>query len=182
MSRRPPHLILGVGGGIAAYKSVYLLRQMKQKGWRVRVILTPTAKHFVGPLTFDALADGCDWEMITSEQRWVNHVERAEWADLLVIAPATAHLIARMVHGMADNLLLLTYLSFTGPVFVAPAMDAGMYRHPAVQANLKKLAERPHHHVLPVDEGALASGLEGPGRMWEPDRIIEYVERHGVGL
>ncbi len=155
---------------------------MQRKGWQVRVILTPMACRFVTPLTFSTLSEDCEWEVVTPEGRWIDHVERAEWADVMIIAPATAHLIARMAHGMADNLLLLTYLSFAGKVFVAPAMDVGMYRHPATQNNLRILSERRNHVVLPVEEGVLASGLEGPGRMLEPHQIIAELQAHGIGI
>ncbi len=174
-------IILGVSGGIAAYKSVMLLRLMKAAGWEVQVVMTPMATQFVGPLTFSALSDGCHTDVVRGEA-WDNHVMLAEWADALVLAPATAHLIARMVHGMADNMLLLTYLSFSGPVFVAPAMDSGMYRHPAVQQNLQALSERPGHTVWPVGTGALASGLTGPGRMLEPADIMTRLQKAGIGV
>ncbi len=174
-------VLLGVSGGIAAYKSVVLLRLMKAEGWEVQVVMTPMATQFVGPLTFSVLADGCHTDVVAGDGRWDNHVLLAEWAEVMVVAPATAHLVGRMVHGLADNMLLLSYLSFEGPVFVAPAMDRGMYRHPAVVANLQALAQRPRHTVWPVGEGALASGLTGAGRMLEPADIMARLKAAGIG-
>lgn len=166
------HILLGVTGGIAAYKSAYLTRLLVRAGAEVRCLMTPSAKQFITPLTLATLSrnpvysEGFDPE----DGRWNSHVGLGLWADAYVIAPATANTLAKLAHGLADNLLLTTALSARCPLVAAPAMDCDMLRHPATQANLALLRERGVHLVEPT-EGELASGLEGKGRMAEPDEI-----------
>ncbi len=170
-------ILLGVTGGIAAYKSVYLLRELVKRGAQVRVVMTPMAREFVGPLTFATLSHSpvfVDFFDKNSGQ-WHSHVDLGLWADAFVIAPLTANTLSKMVTGQADNLLVTTYLSARCPVFVAPAMDLDMYRHPSVQENLKILRSR-GVHVIDPGEGELASGLTGKGRMAEPTDIADYVQ------
>ncbi len=169
-------ILLGITGGIAAYKSVYLLREFVRSGAQVRVIMTPMAREFVGPLTLATLSHHpvyIDFFDHTTGQ-WFSHVDLGLWADAFVIAPLTANTMAKMAYGQADNLLVTTYLSARCPVFVAPAMDLDMYRHPAVQQNMKILASRGVHIIEPA-EGELASGLVGKGRMAEPGDIVAFI-------
>ncbi len=170
-------ILLGVTGGIAAYKSAYLVREFVKRGAAVKVVLTPSAEEFVGKLTFATLSKNEVFTDFYDKETgvWHSHVELGLWADAFVIAPATANTLAKMVYGIADNLLLTTYLSARCPVFVAPAMDLDMYRHPAVQNNLKILSER-GIKILEPAEGELASGLSGKGRMQEPGQIADAVE------
>jgi len=172
------HIIVGVTGGIAAYKTATLVRVLVKAGAEVRVVMTPMAKHFITPLTMATLSKHpVPAEFYNPENGdWNSHVSLGVWADLLVIAPATANTLAKMATGVADNLLLTTYLSARCPVVVAPAMDLDMLRHPATQANLQIVRERGVHIIEPA-AGELASGLDGKGRMEEPERIAEYVER-----
>ncbi len=171
-------ILLGVTGGIAAYKSVYLLRELKKQGAEVKVVMTPMAKEFVGKLTFATLSGYPVEEEFFDRQtgQWFSHVELGLWADVFLIAPATANTIAKMAHGLADNLLLTTYLSARCPVIIAPAMDVDMYNHAATQQNLSVLKQR-GNIVLEPNEGELASGLVGRGRMQEPEQIVEFLER-----
>lgn len=166
-------ILVGVTGSIAAYKAAFFVRLLVKEGTAVQVILTPQAAEFVAPLTFSTLTgrkalvnyitdDGTDWN---------NHVDLGMWSDLLFIAPATANTIAKMAHGMADNLLLATYLSAKCPVMVAPAMDLDMYEHAATKENLKQLKSRGNHIIAP-QHGVLASGLVGEGRLPEPADLL----------
>ncbi len=165
--------MLGVTGSIAAYKTAYLIRLLKKERADVKVIMTPAAKDFITPLTLSVFSQS----RIYSEPfnpvtgKWYSHIDLGMWADLFLIVPATAATIGKMVHGISDNLLLTTYLSARCPVMVAPAMDADMYEHQAMQENLEKLQER-NVQVLQSPEGELASGLSGPGRMMEPEEIV----------
>ncbi len=170
-------ILLGVCGSIAAYKAVFLTRLLVKSGAEVKVILTPSATDFVRPLTFSTLSKNeCLTEYTRSEGgAWNNHVDLALWADLMLIAPATAGTISKMAHAMCDNLLIGTYMSARCPVWIAPAMDEDMFKHPANQENLKKLNDF-GHRILPVDDGELASGLFGQGRMAEPETIIQLLE------
>jgi phosphopantothenoylcysteine decarboxylase/phosphopantothenate--cysteine ligase len=173
---RGKHILLGVSGGIAAYKSAYLVRLLVKKGADVKVVLTPYAEEFVTPLTLSTLSKNPVFSSFTDQEKnWNNHVELGEWADLMIIAPLTANTLSKMVHGKADNLLLTTYLSATCPVLVAPAMDLDMYKHHSTQENLSKLAETGHHIIEP-GTGELASGLMGKGRMEEPEQIVQILE------
>lgn len=171
------HIILGITGSIAAYKAAMLCRLLKTAGCQVRVVMTPMAKQFITPLTMATLSrnpilvDFFDPE----NGAWNSHVALGEWADCYLIAPATANTLAKMATGVADNLLLTTYLSARCPVAVAPAMDLDMYAHVSTQANLATLRER-GVKVIEPGEGELASGLSGKGRMAEPEQIVEEID------
>lgn len=169
-------ILLGITGGIAAYKTPQLVRLLVKKGHNVRVILTEKAKDFVTPLTLSTLSkEPVLSDFATADGEWNSHVALAQWADLLLIAPATANTIAKMASGQCDNLLLATYFSAKKPVWVAPAMDLDMYAHPTVTENLIKL-ERFGNHIIPATYGELASGLVGQGRMAEPEDIVASIE------
>ena len=171
------HILLGITGSIAAYKAAVLCRLLKTAGAEVRVVMTPLAKQFITPLTMATLSknpilvDFFDPE----NGAWNSHVALGEWADCCLVAPATANTLAKMAHGVADNLLLTTYLSSRSPVVVAPAMDLDMYAHPATQQNLEAL-RRTGVHVVEPNDGELASGLSGKGRMAEPAEIVAFLE------
>lgn len=170
------HILLGITGSIAAYKAAVLCRLLKTAGADVRVVMTPLAKQFITPLTMATLSKNPILvEFFDPENgAWNSHVSLGEWADCYLIAPATANTLAKMAIGIADNLLLTTYLSARCPVAVAPAMDLDMYAHEATQQNLRTLAGRGVHIVEPA-EGELASGLRGKGRMAEPETIATFV-------
>jgi len=171
-------IILGVTGSIAAYKAVYLLRLLMKEGADVQVIMTAASKEFVGPVTFSALSGKPVLsEFFTREAGdWNSHVEMGVSADLMLIAPVTATTLGKMAQGIADNLLVTTYLSARCPVIVAPAMDMDMYEHPSTQENLRRLKEIGNLVIEPAS-GELASGLEGRGRMEEPEEIIRFVKQ-----
>ncbi len=170
------HILLGVTGSIAAYKAAVLARGLVKEGAEVRVVMTPLAKQFITPLTMATVSKNPILvEFFDPENgAWNSHVSLGEWADLLLVAPATANTIAKMAHGIADNLLLTCYLSARCPVAVAPAMDLDMYAHPATQDNMARLASL-GVHILEPGTGELASGLVGKGRMAEPEDIIAGV-------
>ena len=172
------HIILGITGSIAAYKAAMLCRLLVKEGAEVRVIMTPLAKQFITPLTMATLSKHPILvEFFNPENgEWNSHVSLGEWADLMLIAPATANTLAKMVTGVADNLLLTTYLSARAKVAVAPAMDLDMYAHITTQTNIRTLAERGVEIIEP-EAGELASGLVGKGRMAEPEEIVEQVKR-----
>ena len=171
------HLILGVTGSIAAYKAAPLVRRLKEAGAEVRVLMTPSAERFVSPLTLGTLSED---EVLTEifpdneEGSWTKHVSLGEWADLFVVAPATAQTIAKLAHGFCDSMLTATALSARCPLLVCPAMDREMYRHPTTQDNLDRLREI-GYAVMPAAHGELASGLVGRGRMPEPEAIRDRV-------
>jgi phosphopantothenoylcysteine decarboxylase/phosphopantothenate--cysteine ligase len=171
-------IILGVTGSIAAYKAVYLLRLLTREEADVQVILTPAAREFVGPVTFSALSGHPVLSDFFSSEGgdWNSHVEMGLSADLMLIAPVTATTLGKMAHGVADNLLITTFLSARCPVLVAPAMDMDMYKHPSTQRNLDLLREY-GVQVIEPGKGELASGLEGPGRMEEPEAIVEVIRQ-----
>lgn len=171
------HIILGITGSIAAYKAAYLTRLLIKKGAEVQIVITPSGKEFITPVTLSALTGKpVVSEFFTANTgEWHSHVDLGLWADAMVIAPATASTIAKMATGVADNMLITTYLSAKAPVFVAPAMDLDMYKHPSTQANLKTLQSYGNHIIEPAS-GFLASGLEGKGRMEEPENIVAYLE------
>jgi phosphopantothenoylcysteine decarboxylase/phosphopantothenate--cysteine ligase len=171
-------ILLGVTGSIAAYKAVYLLRLLIQEGADVQVIMTPSAKEFVGTVTFSALSGKPVLSDFFSPEAgdWNSHVEMGVSADLMVIAPVTATTLGKMANGVADNLLITTYLSARCPVIVAPAMDMDMYGHPSTQANIKTLKGY-GNLVIEPGIGELASGLEGKGRMEEPEEIIGFIRK-----
>jgi len=171
-------IILGVTGSIAAYKAVHLLRLLIKEGAKVQVIMTPIAKEFVGPVTFSALSGNtvlCDF-FASEGGDWNSHVDMGVSADLMLVAPVTATTLGKMAHGVADNLLVTTYLSARCPVIVAPAMDMDMYRHPSTQKNLDILKEY-GNLVIDPGSGELASGLEGRGRMEEPEAILAFIQK-----
>ena len=171
------HIILGITGSIAAYKAAMLCRLLVKEGAEVRVIMTPLAKQFITPLTMATLSKHPILVDFFNPENgeWNSHVSLGEWADLLLIAPATANTLAKMVTGIADNLLLTTYLSARSKVAVAPAMDLDMYAHITTQSNIKTLAER-GVAVIEPEAGELASGLIGKGRMAEPEEIVEQIK------
>ena len=171
------NVLLGVTASIAAYKSAQIVREFIKEGANVKVIQTPASKKFVTPLTLSTLSKNPILTGFTkdeNEEVWNNHVDLALWADCMVIAPATAKTLSKMVSGECDNLLLATYLSATCPVFFAPAMDLDMFAHPSTQENIQKLLEFGNFFIPPGD-GELASGLSGKGRMAEPQEIVELV-------
>lgn len=178
MSLQGRHILLGVTGSIAAYKAALLCRLLKGAGAEVQVVMTPLAKEFITPLTMATLSRRPILvEFFDPENgAWNSHVSLGEWADCMLVAPATANTLAKMAHGIADNLLLTTYLSARCPVAVAPAMDLDMFAHTATQENLETLRRRGVAIVEP-GEGELASGLSGKGRMAEPAEIVAQVER-----
>jgi phosphopantothenoylcysteine decarboxylase/phosphopantothenate--cysteine ligase len=171
-------ILLGITGGIAAYKTPLLVRALIQQAAEVKVVMTPSSKDFVSPLTLSTLSKNPVLSTFTAEDSdnpvWNDHVELGQWADLLLVAPATANTLSSMVHGRCNNLLLAVYLSAKCPVFIAPAMDLDMYAHPSTQENINTLISY-GNHVLPVGEGFLASGLEGKGRMLEPEEMVSKV-------
>ena len=172
------NILLGVTGGIAAYKSTYLVRLFKKQGANVQVLMTPSSKDFVTPLSLSTLSNNpvlSDFFDPKDENKlWNNHVELALWADIFLIAPATSNTLSKMATARADNLLLATYLSSKCPVYFAPAMDLDMHKNLANQENIQKLISHGKIHV-PVSSGFLASGLEGDGRMKEPEEIISFI-------
>lgn len=173
-------IILSVSGGIAAYKSVYLLRLLVSQGAEVKVILTENAQAFVGAITFSVLSNQPVYSDIISNAstgEWTNHVELGKWADAFIVAPATSVTISKILSGMADNLLVLSLMSADCPVFVAPAMDLDMYTHSSNTENLGLLKKR-GYHVIDAEEGFLASGLIGKGRLASEQRIAECIENH----
>ena len=174
-------VLLGISAGIAAYKTPILVRELIKKGAKVRVVMTPSAKDFVTPLTLSTVSKNPVLSsFIATDQDnplWNDHVALGLWADLLLVAPATANTISNMAHAVCNNLLLATYLSAKCPAFIAPAMDLDMYAHKAQQKNLSAL-KKVGNVVFPVGEGALASGLSGQGRMLEPIEIVSLLEDH----
>ena len=172
-------ILLGVTAGIAAYKTANLVRLFIKSGAEVKVIMTPTAKDFVTPLTLSTLSKNPVhsnfYDKENENELWNNHVELGMWADYMLIAPATANTLSKMVNGVCDNLLLATYLSAKCPVYFAPAMDLDMYKHPSTVESLKKLQEF-GNKMIPATTGELASGLVGEGRMAEPQEIISHLE------
>lgn len=173
------NIVLGITGGIAAYKACNLARLLIKKGAEVQVVMTPSAKEFITPLTLSTLTH----KPVVSEffdrrdGSWHSHVDIGLWADAMIVAPATASSIGKMANGIADNMLVTTYLSMKAPVFVAPAMDLDMYAHPSTQQNIQRLVAYGNHIIEP-GTGFLASKLEGKGRMEEPEKIVEVVEQY----
>lgn len=169
-------IILGITGGIAAYKSVYLLRLLKKAGADVKVVITPATKQFVGELTFSTLSENPVFEGLWAAQ-WSAHVEMGLWADVMIVAPCTTNTLAKFANGLCDNALTAVYLAAKCPVIIAPAMDRDMFLHPATQKNMQTLQSY-RNTVLPTANGFLASGLEGWGRMLEPEEIFEALISH----
>ncbi len=182
-------IVLGISGGIAAYKTASLVRLFIKAGAQVQVIMTPASKDFVTPLTLATLSKnpvystfyneeydtGAEGELPNQNPQWNNHVELALWADLMLIAPATANTLSKMTNGTCDNLLIATYLSAKCPVFFAPAMDLDMYKHPSTLASFSALQQF-GNTIIPAERGELASGLSGEGRMAEPENIVAFLE------
>ncbi len=171
-------IVLGITGSIAAYKSCLIIRGLIKRGAEVQVVITPSGKEFITPITLSALTH----KPVVSEffsQRdgtWNSHVDLGLWADAMLIAPCTAATLGKMANGIADNMLITTYLSMKAPVLIAPAMDLDMYRHPSTQANMRTL-QGYGNRIIEPQTGFLASGLEGKGRMEEPDAIVDYLDR-----
>ncbi|MGF1559769.1 MAG: bifunctional phosphopantothenoylcysteine decarboxylase/phosphopantothenate--cysteine ligase CoaBC [Flavobacteriaceae bacterium] len=180
------NILLGITGGIAAYKTTFLVRLLIKAGANVKVIMTESAGSFVSPLTLAALSKQPVLTSFVEEDNdsidWNNHVELGLWADLMLVAPATANTLSKMANGTCDNLLLATYLSAKCPVFYAPAMDLDMYIHPSTKASFQKL-DTFGNVMIPATSGELASGLYGEGRMAEPEAIIDFMKNHlALGL
>lgn len=175
---RHKKIIVGVCGSIAAYKAALLVRLLVKEEAEVQVILTPSASSFITPLTLATLSRRPALTAFVEGETgsWNNHVELGLWADILVVAPASAHTVAKCAHGLCDNLLTAIYLSARCPVLLAPAMDLDMYRHPAVQANFGKLRSF-GNHIVEAGYGELASGLIGQGRMAEPEEIVQAIKQ-----
>ncbi|HIF15008.1 MAG TPA: bifunctional phosphopantothenoylcysteine decarboxylase/phosphopantothenate--cysteine ligase CoaBC [Bacteroidetes bacterium] len=169
-------IVLGVCGSIAAYKSAHLVRLLIKEGAEVKVILSKGATDFITPLTFATLSKNNVFSEFSNDlDQWNNHVELGLWADIMLIAPATANTIAKMSNGICDHFLLGTYLSAKCPVVIAPAMDLDMYKHPATISNIERLKSY-KNRIIPAEYGELASGLIGDGRMAEPENIIKYLK------
>lgn len=173
------NIVLGITGSIAAYKACTLIRHFVKQGHEVQVVITPAGKEFITPITLSALTSKPVISDFFSQRdgTWHSHVDLGLWADAMVIAPATASTIGKMAHGIADNMLITTYLSMKAPVFIAPAMDLDMWAHPATQENLQLLCQRGVTVIEPAS-GELASHLVGKGRMEEPEKISEFVLGH----
>lgn len=168
-------IILALTGSIAAYKAAYLTRMLIKKGAEVKVLMTPSATAFISPLTLSTLSKNDVHQSVIDEDSWNNHVELGLWADVMLVAPATATTISKMANGICDTIVTAVYLSAKCPVFFAPAMDRDMWLHPATQNNFKKLQSY-NNHLIDAEEGELASGLVGKGRMAEPEDIIKHLE------
>jgi phosphopantothenoylcysteine decarboxylase/phosphopantothenate--cysteine ligase len=168
-------ILIGVTGSIAAYKMTLLVRLLVKQGAQVKVIMTNAAKDFVTPLSLSTLSKNAVLSDITTNDSWANHVELGRWADIMLIAPLSCNTLAKMANGHCDNLLMAVYLSATCPIVVAPAMDEDMWHHPSTKNNLQKLASY-NNQIIPVENGELASGLIGEGRMAEPETIVQYLE------
>lgn len=178
MSVSGKKILIAVSGGIAAYKIHFLIRDFVKKGAEVQVIMTPDAENFVTKLSLSTLSRKPVYSDFYGDNgTWNSHVEMALWADVMIVAPCTANTLAKMVHGMCDNLVIATYMSAKCPVFIAPAMDLDMYAHPSTKKNLE-LAESFGHMIIPAESGELASGLIGQGRMAEPATIFNTVEHY----
>ena len=170
-------ILLAVTGSIAAYKSILLTRLLVKAGAEVKIVMTPAARDFVSPLTLSTLSRNPVVIKLANNESWSNHVQLGRWADIMLVAPLSCNTLAKMAHGLCDNMLLATYLSATCPVVVAPAMDEDMWHHPTTKANLQQL-ESYGNKVIPVERGELASGLYGDGRMAEPEAIMQFVQEH----
>ena len=176
---RNKHIVLGITGSIAAYKACLIIRGLIKQGAEVQVVITPAGREFITPITLSTLTQKpviCDF-FNHQDGTWNSHVDLGLWADAMLIAPATASTIGKMAHGVADNMLITTYLSMKVPVFIAPAMDLDMYAHPSTQENLQLLSKRGNHIIEP-GTGFLASKLEGKGRMQEPEEIVRTLDEY----
>ncbi|MGM0567606.1 MAG: flavoprotein [Elusimicrobiota bacterium] len=169
-------IILGISGAVAAYKSAFLSRLFVKQGWELKVVMTEAAKKFISPLTFKALSSNPVYSEMFSQLYDPAHISLSKWADLIVVAPATANTLAKTTAGLADNLLSSIILDFSGPVVLCPAMHAGMWNAPATVCNIKVLKERGFIIVGP-GYGSLACGDEGKGRMSEPENILKEIKK-----
>ncbi|MGB1216571.1 MAG: bifunctional phosphopantothenoylcysteine decarboxylase/phosphopantothenate--cysteine ligase CoaBC, partial [Saprospiraceae bacterium] len=167
-------ILLGISGSIAAYKAASLVRLFIKAEAEVKVVMTEDAAKFITPLTISTLSKNPVLSNVSSEEGWNNHVEIGLWADVMIIAPATANTLAKLANGICDNMICATYLSAKCPVFVAPAMDVDMWQHPSTQSNIRKLQSY-NNRIIPVGVGELASGLVGEGRMAEPEDILRFL-------
>ncbi len=172
-------IVLGITGSIAAYKSCLIIRQLVRQGAEVQVVITPSGKEFITPITLSALTQKPVISDFFSQRdgMWHSHVDLGLWADAMLVAPCTAATLGKMCHGIADNMLVTTYLSMKAPVFIAPAMDLDMYKHTSTQENIDTLKRR-GNHIIEASSGFLASGLEGKGRMEEPEAIVAFLEQY----
>ena len=170
-------ILLGITGSIAAYKAVMIVRLLIVEGAEVKIILTPSAKEFVSPLTLSTLSKNNILTELADEHTWANHVMLGRWADVMLIAPLSCNTLSKMAAGLCDNLLLAAYLSATCPVVVAPAMDEDMWLHPSTKRNIQTLISY-GNRVIPVSKGELASGLHGEGRMAEPEMIVRFIQEN----
>ena len=172
-------IVLGITGSIAAYKSCLIIRQLVRQGAEVQVVITPSGKEFITPITLSALTQKPVISDFFSQRdgTWHSHVDLGLWADAMLVAPCTAATLGKMCHGIADNMLVTTYLSMKAPVFIAPAMDLDMYKHTSTQENIDTLKRR-GNHIIEAGSGFLASGLEGKGRMEEPEAIVAFLEQY----
>jgi phosphopantothenoylcysteine decarboxylase/phosphopantothenate--cysteine ligase len=170
-------IVLGITGSIAAYKSCLIIRELVKAGAEVQVVITPAGKEFITPITLSTLTQKPVISEFFSQRdgMWHSHVKLGLWADAMLIAPCTASTLGKMANGIADNMLVTTYLSMKAPVFIAPAMDLDMYQHPTTQQNMERLRSFGNHIIEP-QSGFLASGLEGKGRMEEPEKIVEHLD------
>ena len=174
---RGKKIVLGITGSIAAYKACLIIRGLIKAGSEVQVVITPAGKEFITPITLSALTHKPVISEFFSQRdgTWNSHVDLGLWADAMLIAPCTASTLGKMANGVADNMLITTYLSMKAPVFIAPAMDLDMYAHPSTQANMERLASF-GNHFIEAESGFLASGLEGKGRMAEPEHIVAALD------
>lgn len=172
-------IVLGITGSIAAYKSCLIIRQLVRQGAEVQVVITPSGKEFITPITLSALTQKPVISDFFSQRdgTWHSHVDLGLWADAMLVAPCTAVTLGKMCHGIADNMLVTTYLSMKAPVFIAPAMDLDMYKHTSTQENIDTLKRR-GNHIIEAGSGFLASGLEGKGRMEEPEAIVAFLDQY----
>ena len=178
MSLKGKHIVLGITGSIAAYKSAVLTRLLVKQGAEVQIVITPAGKEFITPVTLSALSGRAVISefFATGDGTWHSHVDLGLWADLMIIAPATASTLGKMANGIADNMLITTYLSMKAPVFAAPAMDLDMFKHVSTQRNIQRLIDDGVHIIEP-GIGELASHLEGKGRMEEPENIVAILDK-----
>lgn len=172
------HIVLGITGSIAAYKACLIIRGLIKRGAEVQVVITPAGKEFITPITLSALTHKPVISEFFSQRdgTWNSHVDLGLWADAMLIAPCTASTLGKMANGIADNMLITTYLSMKAPVFIAPAMDLDMYKHPTTQANMERLKSF-GNTIIEAGSGFLASGLEGKGRMEEPEVIVDFLDK-----
>lgn len=169
-------ILIGITASIAAYKIILLVRLLRKQHAEVKIIMTPAAKEFVSPIVLSTLSNNTVLCELTNDNQWANHVQLGRWADILLIAPLSCNTLAKMAHGICDNLLMATYLSATCPVIVAPAMDEDMWKHPTTKENIDILTKH-HVSIIPAQHGDLASGLIGEGRMAEPEVLLEHIQK-----